>query len=154
MFTFALHHYTWWCKTFDWTQCLLNDGLPSMNSACYYLGYRRPRYTTKLILLQLVTRQMLHSSKKDYHKSVMYNVCGKVVRDNYLKHHLMVKHAKTENSAKCDGVQDSRPKANIDSFELSVNDESSNQITVKEIALLVIQMLMMLLQILSMMMQV
>ena len=33
------------------------------------------------------------STKKDYHKNVMCNVCGKVVRDNYLKHHMSVKHA-------------------------------------------------------------
>ena len=72
------------------------------------------------------------SSKKDYHKSVMCNVCGKVVRDNYLKHHLMVKHARTENSAKYDGVQDSTPNADIESLELSVNDGSNDRITVKD----------------------
>ena len=53
------------------------------------------------------------SSKKDYHKSV---------RDNYSKHHLTVKHARTEKYAKYDGVQDSKPDANIESLELSVND--------------------------------
>ena len=72
------------------------------------------------------------SSKKDYHKSVMCNVCGKVVRDNYLKHHLMVKYARTENSAMYDGVQDSKANANIESFELSVNAGMNDRITVKD----------------------
>ena len=44
----------------------------------------------------------------------------------------MVKHARTENSAKYDGVQDSMPNADIESLELSVNDGSNDQITVKD----------------------
>ena len=43
----------------------------------------------------------------------------------------MVKHSRIENSAEHGGVQDSKPNANIESFELSVNDWSKDRITVK-----------------------
>ena len=44
----------------------------------------------------------------------------------------MVKHAGTENSAKYDGVQDSKPNADTESFDLSVNDGSNDGITFKD----------------------
>ena len=35
------------------------------------------------------------STKNDYHKNVMCNVCGKVMRDDHLKSHMSSKHADT-----------------------------------------------------------
>ena len=46
------------------------------------------------------------SAKKDYHKNVMCNVCGKVVRDNYLKHHMSAKHVDDVNATKSVTAQD------------------------------------------------
>ena len=35
------------------------------------------------------------STKKYYHKNVIFNVCGKVMRDDHLKNHISSKHVDT-----------------------------------------------------------
>ena len=64
------------------------------------------------------------STKKDYHKNVMCNVCGKVVRDDYLKHHMSAKHTDIVNSMKPVEAKVFKP---ISIPEQSINEGCNNQ---------------------------
>ena len=67
------------------------------------------------------------SAKKDYHKNVMCNVCGKVVRDNYLKHHMSAKHVDGVNATKSVKAQDLELTcASAENVESSVKESATD----------------------------
>jgi len=67
------------------------------------------------------------SAKKDYHKNVMCNVCGKVVRDNYLKHHMSAKHVDGVNVTKSVKAQDLELTcASAENVESSVKESATD----------------------------
>ena len=68
------------------------------------------------------------SAKKDYHKNVMCNVCGKVVRDNYLKHHMSAKHADVVNVTKPLKAQDLKlTRASAENVELTIEQSATDE---------------------------
>ena len=67
------------------------------------------------------------SAKKDYHKNVMCNVCGKVVRDNYLKHHMSAKHADGVIATKPVKAQDLKlTRASAENVESAVKESATD----------------------------